>query len=92
VGPRPRRVPVRTCVACRQTAGKRELVRVTRSRDGAVTVDVTGRAPGRGAYVHADLACVAEARRRRGLERALRGPVPPEVWDALEAHVAGRPA
>lgn len=72
------------CVACRQTAGQRELVRLVRRPDGAVVVDAAKRSPGRGAYVHADPACVELARKRRALERALRGAVPPEVWDAVQ--------
>ncbi|HVH63015.1 MAG TPA: YlxR family protein, partial [Candidatus Dormibacteraeota bacterium] len=45
--------PVRTCVACRQEAGKGQLVRFVRSPQGAVALDASGRAPGRGAYLHA---------------------------------------
>ncbi|MDQ6772556.1 MAG: YlxR family protein [Candidatus Dormibacteraeota bacterium] len=85
----PRREPVRTCVACREEATKRELVRLVRPPDGEVTVDLTGRAPGRGAYVHPRPDCVRLARRRRALERALGGTVPETTWTHLEAPPAG---
>jgi uncharacterized protein len=76
--------PVRTCVACRQEAGKRNLVRLVRDpTTGEVKVDPTGRANGRGAYLHRDPDCVELARRRGGLARALKAPVPPEVWNSL---------
>ncbi len=80
--PRPAREPVRTCVGCREDAGKRGLVRLVRA-GGVVRADPTGRAPGRGAYLHPDRACVELARRRHGLERALKAKVPDEVWAEL---------
>ena len=75
--------PVRTCVGCREEGGKRALTRLVRGPDGVVRADPAGRAPGRGAYLHADQACVDRARRRRALERALRAQVPDAVWEAL---------
>lgn len=57
-----RRPPERTCVACRATRPKRELVRVVRSAEGGLTVDLRGKAPGRGAYL-----CPAEACLSRGI-------------------------
>lgn len=77
--------PVRTCVACRQEAGKRSLVRLIRDpATGEVMVDATGRANGRGAYLHSDPDCIELARRRGGLARALKAPVSAEVWTALQ--------
>jgi uncharacterized protein len=64
--------PARTCVACRDEAGKRTLVRFTRNSEGVVVEDPTGRAPGRGAYLHDDPDCRALALKKRSLERALR--------------------
>jgi len=78
-----RRVPVRTCVACRQEAGKGELIRVVRRPDGSVGIDRTGREPGRGAYLHALAECVEGARKRRSMDRALGAPVPAELWEQL---------
>jgi predicted RNA-binding protein YlxR (DUF448 family) len=78
-----RREPIRTCVACRQEAGKRSLVRVVRSADGAAAVDVTGRAQGRGAYLHRDPSCVEIARKKKALDRALKATVSAELWAEL---------
>jgi predicted RNA-binding protein YlxR (DUF448 family) len=75
--------PVRTCVACRQEAGKADLVRVVRRPDGTVGLDKSGRTPGRGAYVHAETGCLELARKRRAIDRALGAPLPPEVWNSL---------
>jgi len=80
---RPGPVGTRTCVACRQEAGKGSLVRVVRDASGVATVDATGRAPGRGAYLHRDPACVEIARKKRALDRALKASVGPEIWTEL---------
>jgi uncharacterized protein len=75
--------PVRTCVACREEAGKGTLVRIVRQPDSSAAVDRTGHAPGRGAYVHAHGACIETARKRKALERSLKASVSPDIWDEL---------
>ena len=80
---KPRHEPVRTCVGCRGEAGKAGLTRVVRGAGGGAAIDPTGSAAGRGAYVHADAACVDLARKRKALERALRTTIQPELWSAL---------
>ena len=70
-------------MACREEAGKQDLIRFVRSPDGVVRVDRTGRANGRGAYLHVTAACVELARKRRSVDRALGVPVGPEVWAEL---------
>ena len=72
--------PVRTCVACRQEAGKRTLIRLVRMHDGGATIDGSGKAPGRGAYVHVDAKCVEVARKRRALDRALNTTLDDVLW------------
>jgi len=81
--PNPRREPVRTCVACRQEAEKRALVRVVRDSQGRVALDAGGRAPGRGAYLHPDPVCLEIARKKKALDRALRATAGPELWTGL---------
>ncbi len=78
-GSRPRHVPQRTCVACRQTSAKRQLVRIVRTPDGSVTVDPTGKLSGRGAYLCDSPACWQAALKQRGaLSRALKLETIPE--------------
>jgi len=72
--PRPRHVPQRTCVACRQGDAKRALVRIVRLASGAVRVDPGGKLSGRGAYLHDDPDCWTLAFKRAILPRALRIP------------------
>ena len=84
-----RRVPLRTCVACRSASGKRALVRVIRLPDGAgVEVDPSGKRSGRGAYVCPTAVCVALALKQKKLERSLKTPIPEAVADALRALAA----
>lgn len=85
-GLRPKRVPQRTCVACRTTEGKRGLVRVVRTPDGRVELDPTGKANGRGAYVHESRACWDEALKKDRLGRALKVGLAAEDVEQLKAH------
>jgi predicted RNA-binding protein YlxR (DUF448 family) len=77
--------PVRTCAGCRKEQARARLIRVARGADGTVSVDPTGSAPGRGAYVCFDEACVERACRSGNLARALRvtGPVAAGVHEDL---------
>lgn len=70
-------VPLRTCVACRTTGAKRGLVRIVRTPEGSVEVDLTGKAAGRGAYLCRRRQCWQEALKRDSLARALRV----KLWD-----------
>jgi predicted RNA-binding protein YlxR (DUF448 family) len=78
-----RAVPSRSCVVCRTSRDKRDLLRVVRAPDGTVRFDPFGRANGRGAYVCRDEACVAGATGRGGLSRALEARVPDDLGDQL---------
>lgn len=69
---KPRKVPTRTCVACRTSSDKRRFVRIVRTPDGHVVVDPTGKANGRGAYLCADPDCFQTTASRRRLDSALR--------------------
>ncbi|MCS7276109.1 MAG: YlxR family protein [Dehalococcoidia bacterium] len=83
---RGRHVPVRTCVGCRGTAAKGELVRVVRTLDGKVEVDPTGKRAGRGAYLHRDYACWQAALKRDRLAHALRTTLTAQERESLLAH------
>ncbi|MDY3907005.1 MAG: YlxR family protein [Lawsonibacter sp.] len=85
----PKKIPMRQCVGCREMKPKKELIRVVRSPEGAVSLDFRGKLPGRGAYVCPDPACLAKARKSRGLERAFDAALPAQVWDDLEAQMKG---
>ena len=75
--------PARTCVGCREEAGKQGLIRFVRRSEGGVAVDLTGRAAGRGAYLHNRPSCLEIARKKHSLDRALHTTVQPELWSEL---------
>lgn len=74
-----KKVPMRMCVGCRQMFPKKELLRVVRSTDGTVALDLTGKASGRGAYVCRRAKCFNKAVKSRALERALEQRVTEDV-------------
>ena len=65
-----KKVPMRMCVGCREMKPKKELLRVVRSPEGEVSIDLTGRKPGRGAYLCKNAECMKRAIKQRQLERA----------------------
>ncbi len=79
-----RKVPCRQCVGCRTMFEKRELIRVVKSPEGAISLDFKGKAPGRGAYLCHNAECLKKARRSKALERAFSVSIPDEVYDSLE--------
>ena len=84
-------IPIRTCVACRETDEKRDLMRIVRQGDGSVLYDSKGKISGRGAYVCARMECVALAQKRKQLERSLKvSGIPPAFYEELAAHAATR--
>lgn len=80
----PKKIPLRQCVGCREMKPKKELIRVVRSAEGAVSLDFRGKLPGRGAYVCPRADCLARARKARALERAFETALPPEIYELLE--------
>ena len=85
--PKPRKLPQRQCVGCREMKDKKSLLRVVKSPEGEVSLDFGGKKPGRGAYVCHDVACLRKARKSRALERAFDTAIPAEVYDALEGQM-----
>ncbi len=78
-----KKVPMRMCVGCREMKPKKELLRVVRSPEGVVSIDVTGRKPGRGAYVCRSAECLKRAIKQRQLERAFECPLGEETHASL---------
>jgi predicted RNA-binding protein YlxR (DUF448 family) len=75
--------PQRMCHCCRERFDKQDLTRFV-VREGRIEIDPTGRANGRGAYLCADAACRAKAKKTRALERALQAPTDELLWQKLE--------
>lgn len=82
--PATRRIPLRKCTGCNEMKPKKELVRVVRSPEGEISLDLTGKKPGRGAYVCRDEECLKKARKAKRFEKAFSCSIPAEVYDKME--------
>ena len=78
-----KKIPMRQCVRCREMKPKKELIRAVKSPEGHISLDFRGKAPGRGAYVCPDPACLKRAIKSKALERAFETQIPQEIYDGL---------
>lgn len=83
-----KKIPMRQCTGCREMKNKRDMIRVIRSSDGAISIDATGRKNGRGAYICRNMECFRLAVKNRGLERSLKTEIPASVYEMLEKEMA----
>ena len=84
-----KKIPMRMCTGCREMKPKRELVRVVKQTDGAITLDFTGKLNGRGAYICKDKTCLERARKSNALSRAFETKVSEEIYAQLETELDG---
>ena len=88
---KPKKTPMRMCVGCREMKPKRELIRVVRSPDGAVSLDPVGKIPDRGSYGCRSEACLKRAIKQKQLERVLEVQLTEEVSRQLQETIAALP-
>jgi len=79
-----KKVPMRTCVITREKLPKQMLIRVVRTPEGVIEIDVTGKKNGRGAYLKRDLATIQKAQKSKQLARHLATEIPNEIYESLE--------
>ena len=85
-----KKIPMRMCTGCREKKPKKELVRVVRSPDGEISVDLTGKKSGRGAYICPDAGCMKKSVKSRALQRALECDISEDVFLRLESEISER--
>ncbi|MBQ8919172.1 MAG: YlxR family protein [Acidaminococcaceae bacterium] len=78
-----KKIPQRKCVGCGEMKSKKELIRVVRSPEGDISLDLTGKKAGRGAYVCPDKECITKAYKGHRLEKALEKQVNDDVYKKL---------
>ncbi len=83
-----RKIPLRKCLGCCEMKDKRTLVRIVRSKEGVISVDLTGKMPGRGAYICRDESCLNTAVKAKRLERAFSTKIEPEIYDRLRSELS----
>lgn len=82
-----KKIPLRKCTGCGEMFDKRTLVRVVKSPDGEVSLDLTGKASGRGAYVCKNPNCLNMARKKKAFERAFGTEISDEVYIKMEEEI-----
>ena len=78
-----KKIPLRKCVATGEMFPKKEMIRIVRSKEGGVSVDLTGKKSGRGAYVSKSSEAVNQAKKKNSLGTHLEAPIPNEIYDEL---------
>lgn len=78
-----RKIPMRKCTGCGEMKPKKELIRVVKSPDGEISLDLTGKKAGRGAYICCDKACFEKARKQKRLEKVFETQIPESVYDDM---------
>ena len=85
---KPKKIPVRLCMGCNEGKPKKELIRVVKNSDGEISLDLTGKKQGRGAYICNNVSCFKKARKSKRFERAFECAIPDEVYESLEKELA----
>lgn len=83
-----RKLPMRRCTGCGEHFAKSELIRVLRTPDGEITLDLVGKKSGRGAYICKSADCLKKARKSRRIESALECSIPDEIYARMEEELS----
>jgi len=84
-----KKIPQRQCMGCGEIKNKKELIRVIKTNENEILIDVTGKKNGRGAYICPSLECLKKAMKSKGLERSLKTAVPEDIYQQLEKELTG---
>ncbi len=87
--PKTKKIPMRTCIACREMKPKAEMTRVVKTAEGEIFTDPTGKAAGRGAYVCANPECLKKVGVKKLLHKAFSTSVSEEVYLGVEENLRG---
>ena len=78
-----KKVPLRKCVGCGEMKPKKEMVRVIKDSENNISVDLTGKKNGRGAYICKSIDCFHQAEKNKGIERSLKMEISKEVYETI---------
>jgi len=79
-----KKIPLRKCIACGEGKPKKELIRVVKSNENEVNIDVTGKMNGRGAYICSNLECLELAQKGKKFSRALEVEITTNIYEELK--------
>lgn len=83
-----KKIPMRRCCGCNEQKPKKELIRVIRSAEGEISLDLTGKASGRGAYICNNLECLKKARKSKRIDRTFEITIPDGIYDKMEEEIS----
>ncbi len=83
-----RKIPMRLCIGCGEMKPKKELIRIVKSKEGEISLDLTGKKSGRGAYICNNLKCFQKVRKARKLERSFSCKISDEIYDEMEGELS----
>lgn len=78
-----KKIPLRQCIGCGEMKSKKEMMRVVKTAEDEISLDLTGKKNGRGAYLCIQKECLEKARKNKGLERSFKMAIPAEVYESL---------
>ena len=84
-----KKIPMRQCIGCGEMKGKKEMMRILKTPENEIVLDITGKKNGRGAYLCRQAECLKRARKSKGLERSLKIGIPDEIYEKLEKEFEG---
>ena len=79
-----KKIPMRKCVGCGEMKEKKDLIRVIKTPDSEIMIDLSGKANGGGAYMCRSAECLKKALKNKGLERSLKSKLPQDVYERME--------
>ncbi len=82
-----KKIPMRMCLGCGEMRPKRELIRVVKSKEGDISLDLTGKKSGRGAYICKSVECFEKARKARKFERSFSCMISEDIYDSMEGEL-----
>ena len=83
-------LPQRTCIGCNEKKNKKDLIRVVKNKEGEITIDRTGKANGRGAYLCDCIDCLEKAIKNKRLEKSFEMKIEDEIYENLRGVMIGR--
>ena len=84
-----KKIPMRQCIGCGEMKNKREMMRVLKTAENEIILDITGRKNGRGAYLCKSKECLEKARKCKGLDRSFKMSIPEQVYENLQKEFDG---
>ena len=84
-----KKIPMRMCLGCGEMKPKRELIRVVKSKEGDISLDLTGKKSGRGAYICKSVECFEKARKARKFERSFSCMISEDIYNSMEGELRG---